>query len=159
MQVKKFVETETEMIALAKLLARASSDGTLIFLQGVLGAGKTTFARGYLQGLGFQGKVKSPTYTLVETYFLGDRHINHFDLYRLHGVQELFEIGLEDYLTHEAITLIEWPERAYDCLPVPTISCTIEVPSDAMGRWVHFSASDEKGQQILQRIAEYAVEK
>ena len=105
---------EDAMVALGmqfgQVLAQADG-GCVVFLQGNLGMGKTTFTRGVLRHFGHQGAAKSPTYTLVEPYALGLYKVNHFDLYRLKSLGEFLEIGGLEYLNaHKAITLVEWPE-------------------------------------------------
>lgn len=114
------------MESLGAALARQCPVGTKVFLQGQLGAGKTTLVRGFLRELGYSGIVKSPTYTLVEPYFLPGTTIYHFDLYRLNEPGELEAIGLRDYFDPEAICLIEWPEKAGRLLGKPDIDIKIE---------------------------------
>ena len=98
----------------------------LVFLRGRLGVGKTTLARGILRGLGHTGPVKSPTYTLLEPYALGDREVFHFDFYRIVDPQELEFIGIDDLMGSAALKLIEWPERAMDRLPNPDLDISLQ---------------------------------
>lgn len=137
------------MQALGANMAKLVPPGAIIYLQGELGAGKTTLVRGFLRGLHFTGKVKSPTYTLIEPYHLNDLNVYHLDLYRLKDPHELVYLGLSDYLTENAICLIEWPERALKLLPQATLYCTIKVPDDGQGRVVELTGSESLGEKIL----------
>lgn len=113
---------ENETLALGAGLAIGLPRPALVFLRGDLGAGKTTLSRGILQALGHVGSVKSPTYTLVEPYeHLESGPLFHFDLYRLGDPEELEYLGMRDYLSQRALVLVEWPERAADWLPPPTV--------------------------------------
>lgn len=110
--------------------ARAIQPGVCIFLQGNLGAGKTTFVRGFLQGLGFKGKVKSPTYTLLESYEISQENgliltVNHFDLYRFNDDEEWEAAGFREAFNPQSVCLIEWPEKAIHTLPKPDIEMTL----------------------------------
>ena len=100
----------------------------LLTLSGPLGAGKTTVARGILRGLGYKGRVKSPTFTLVEPYTIGQQFVYHFDLYRLQDPEELDFIGFTDYLQDlDSLCLIEWPEKAEALLPNNTFNKNFQV--------------------------------
>lgn len=91
--------------------------GQVVYLQGELGAGKTTFVQGLLKAWGFEGSVRSPTYTLVEPYPLSNFTVFHFDFYRLKNSAELAFIGIREYFTSNSIAFIEWPERAEGEIP------------------------------------------
>lgn len=119
-------ETEEQTLALGDELASAFRGGELIFLSGDLGVGKTTLVRGMLRGLGFTGRVKSPSYGLLESYELDGLTLHHLDLYRLGHPEELFDLGLEELLDPHSVVLIEWPERAERVLPRPTQTIQIE---------------------------------
>ncbi len=131
-----FIPDEKAMLDFGAGLAKQSRPGDIIFLEGQLGAGKTTIVRGFLRAMGYEEKVKSPTYSLVETYFIRGNEIIHFDLYRLQNAQELLDIGLEDYLSSQAIFLIEWPEKASNVLPSPNLICKIAINSDQLSRTI-----------------------
>lgn len=145
--IKTTCATEQDLLQLAGKLARVVRAGTVIFLQGPLGAGKTTFSRGFLAALGHQGKVKSPTYTLLEQYQLASMTINHFDLYRLVDEEELEQIGIRDYFQPSAVSLIEWPEKAANLLPKPDIQCEIDFVEE--GRTITLAACSERANEML----------
>ncbi|MGQ4005007.1 tRNA (adenosine(37)-N6)-threonylcarbamoyltransferase complex ATPase subunit type 1 TsaE [Francisellaceae bacterium CB300] len=109
--MRKVASSEKEMLEVAKEYAGTLKAGTVIFLHGNLGAGKTTFVKGILRALGYEGNVKSPTYTLVESYELEGFSLHHFDLYRLADPEELEWIGVRDYFNDSSICFIEWPEK------------------------------------------------
>lgn len=108
---------ESAMPQYAAAFARLLSWPAVVFLQGDLGAGKTTFARCLLQSFGVPGSIKSPTYTLVETYTIEQGLVCHFDLYRLQEPSELEYLGARDLLSQACLALIEWPQRAEGELP------------------------------------------
>ena len=149
--VEKFLHSETELEAFAAQLAKEAEAGLVIYLRGPLGAGKTTFARGFLRGMGYDGVVKSPTYTLVEPYSLESKPVcYHFDLYRLADPEELEFTGARDYFNASSICLIEWPEKAAGYLADADIDCRLEhLPQ---GRKMSLTACSTKGQQLLLRI-------
>ena len=121
-----FVEDEKAMMQLGGEIADRFPKGGIVLLNGNLGAGKTTLVRGLLRHLGFKGTVKSPTYTLVEPYDLGNRIIYHFDLYRLGDPEELEYMGGRDYWNDDSLCLIEWPEKAEGYLPHEDLIVSIE---------------------------------
>ena len=108
-----------------QLHRRQSLRGTIITLSGELGAGKTTFSRGFIQTCGFQGAVKSPTYTLIESYATTRADISHLDLYRLEDSEELDFIGFRDLLETDSVLLIEWPERVESIARLATVKIDI----------------------------------
>lgn len=123
-----------------------AGDGAVIYLEGDLGAGKTTFSRGLIRALGHRGAVKSPTYTLVEPYENFDFPLYHFDLYRLSHPEEVEFLGVEDYFKAPAVCLIEWPARGKGCLPLPDI--TVSLLDEAGGRRLQLFCRTEKGTDI-----------
>lgn len=148
--IKKNIPNEEAMQALAASVAKAIKTRAIIYLYGELGAGKTTFARGLLRGLGYEGKVKSPTYTLVEPYELVDNTVFHFDLYRVNTPDELIHIGIDDYFARPAICLIEWPDKGKPFLAQADIECHIEF--NDTDREVNFIALTQLGSDILQQL-------
>ncbi len=128
------VKNESELEALGARLTKKYHTGGLILLSGKLGAGKTTLVRGALRSLGVTGAVKSPTYTIVETYDTPQITVQHFDLYRLHDAQELEAMGFRDYLQDNSLIFIEWPERAIELLA--NADCHLTINYHPQGREV-----------------------
>ncbi|HED13488.1 MAG TPA: tRNA (adenosine(37)-N6)-threonylcarbamoyltransferase complex ATPase subunit type 1 TsaE [Gammaproteobacteria bacterium] len=108
---------EAATVAHGRAFAKRLTAGQIVYLEGALGAGKTTWVKGLLSGLGYAGVVTSPTFTLVECYTLPQLTLCHFDLYRLQDPQELEMIGFRDYLSPTALCCIEWPQRGVGALP------------------------------------------
>ncbi|API86112.1 tRNA (adenosine(37)-N6)-threonylcarbamoyltransferase complex ATPase subunit type 1 TsaE [Francisella uliginis] len=130
------VKSEEQMFEFAEEYAKNLVPGSVVFLYGDLGAGKTTFVKGVIKSLGYKGNVKSPTYTLVEDYQFNDFNIYHFDLYRLADPEELEWIGARDYFNEKSICFIEWPEKAKGFLPEKVSKIFIKyLPS---GRLIEF---------------------
>jgi tRNA threonylcarbamoyladenosine biosynthesis protein TsaE len=147
-----YLPDEEHTLRFGAKLAAVCGETAVIFLQGDLGAGKTTLTRGFLRALGFEGKVKSPSYTLVEPYEINSQKVFHFDFYRLQHPQELEFIGLQDYFIPNAICLVEWPQNGGELLPAADLSCYIE--SYLTGRQIRIEAHTPHGQQILRQLTD-----
>ncbi len=141
---------EAATLALGQELAKAGRAGLVIYLDGDLGAGKTTFCRGFLTALGHSGRVKSPTYTLVESYPFANFTVHHFDLYRFADPEEWEDAGFRELFHENAVCLVEWPEKADSLLPAADL--TLELVADTSGRTYHLHAATETGQQCLNRL-------
>ena len=148
-----FLADEAATLQAGEVLAKVVS-AAIVFLHGNLGMGKTTLSRGVLQGLGHQGRVKSPTYTLVEPYELsGGRLVYHFDLYRLSDPEELEYLGIRDYFDEESLCLIEWPERGEGVLPQPDIE--IELKLEGRGRKLILKSGTDLGLRLIERMNQH----
>lgn len=130
--------------------AKLCSGGIIIYLKGELGTGKTTFARGFIQSTEYQGAVKSPTYTLVESYPFNHLIIHHFDLYRLSDAEELEFMGIRDYFSPHTIVLIEWPDKGKKYLPPPDL--TIKLFYKNMKREVTLIPHSPIAENIIKKI-------
>ncbi|GAB3013821.1 tRNA (adenosine(37)-N6)-threonylcarbamoyltransferase complex ATPase subunit type 1 TsaE [Bowmanella dokdonensis] len=150
--MKKSFELENEQATaeLARQLAGACHQATVIYLHGDLGAGKTSFCRSFIQALGYAGRVKSPTYTLVEPYEVGKWRIFHFDLYRLADPEELEFIGIRDYFEPDCLCLIEWPEKGADNLAPADLQINIDF--NGSGRTITLLALSEWGEALLKQL-------
>lgn len=136
---------ESAVTVLAAALADTAPLTGLVFLQGGLGAGKTTFSRAFLRQMGVTGPVRSPTYTLIEPYDLYARRVLHLDLYRLAVPEELDDLGLRDEFD-QALLLIEWPERGAGELPAADLLIQLEpVEQSPMQRMVRLHANTPEG--------------
>lgn len=130
-QAREFhADSEAAMMELGAQLAGDLAGGQVVTLSGDLGAGKTTLVRGMLRGLGFDGRVKSPSYGLVESYEVAGLAIHHLDLYRLGEPEELDFIGIEELVGPASVLLIEWPERGKGRLPDSSARILIEHHDD-----------------------------
>ncbi|MBS3666960.1 MULTISPECIES: tRNA (adenosine(37)-N6)-threonylcarbamoyltransferase complex ATPase subunit type 1 TsaE [Halomonadaceae] len=145
MQVQ--LDSEEAQVAFGEALGQVLQGRGLVYLEGELGAGKTTLTRGILRAYGHLGAVKSPTYTLVEPYELGSQRIYHLDLYRLSDPEELEFIGGRDVLADDALSIIEWPSRGEGWLPAPDLRLTLEVMGQ--GRLVSLAPGSDQGERIL----------
>jgi tRNA threonylcarbamoyladenosine biosynthesis protein TsaE len=144
------LSSEAEQLAFGGRLAAALMPGVTVFLRGDLGVGKTTLCRGIVNGMGFKGNVKSPTYTLVEPYEVAGQMLYHFDLYRLGEPSELEYMGCRDYFDEVSICLIEWPERGDGVLPEADLEVEIQVRG--RGRRLLCQARSEQGLAVLARL-------
>ncbi len=124
--MQRYLDSTEATEQLGAELFKSVPSKCLIFLQGDLGAGKTTMVRGFLRAAGYSGTVKSPTYTLVEEYVIGGRKIFHFDLYRVVDPEELEWIGIRDYFDQDSVCFIEWPDKGKGFLPNPDIIITLK---------------------------------
>ncbi len=146
-----FLADEIQQIALAKKVALHLHSSFVMLLQGDLGVGKTTFARGFIHASGFDGVVKSPTYTLVEPYPISHgRTCYHFDLYRIAHPEELEFIGARDYFNETDVCLVEWPEKAEGFLPAADWVCAFS--HHKKGRHLIISASTNKGKDLMLQV-------
>ena len=145
-----FLPDEAATLALGNRLALVIEPGLYLALSGNLGSGKTTLTRGILRGLGYQGKVKSPTYTLVELYNLSKLDLYHFDFYRFNDPQEWLDAGFRDHFEPSNVCLVEWPERVRDLLPDPDLKISLSVEGD--GRRSRIAAETEHGKRCLEHL-------
>lgn len=141
---------EAATSALAGRVATVIEDGLVIYLHGDLGAGKTSFARALLMTLGVGERVKSPTYSLVESYRLPERTAWHLDLYRIADPGELEWLGLDALSDPAALVLVEWPERGAGALPAADLQ--IDLAYAGLGRKAAFSAMTPRGAALLSRM-------
>lgn len=146
------LEGEAQQTNFGRRLGRVSGDQALIFLEGDLGAGKTTLVRGFLSGRGYEGRVRSPTYTLIEPYELPNERIYHLDLYRLGDPEELEYLGLRDLLQERAVLLIEWPDRGEGWLPVPDLVIRLDYAAGGHARELGLEAHSPRGEGIISSL-------
>lgn len=139
---------EAATLAFGAQLARTLQPGLTFYLEGDLGAGKTTLVRGMLRALGYAGRVKSPTYTLAESYSLPAFELYHFDLYRMHDPREWLDAGFRDVSGGQVVSLIEWPEKAAGWLPQPDVIVRLSIADE--GRDIECEATSPRGTHFLE---------
>jgi tRNA threonylcarbamoyladenosine biosynthesis protein TsaE len=149
-----FLADESATIAvgekLANIVKSQLNEGIIVYLYGDLGAGKTTLTRGFVQGMGHEGHVKSPTYTLVEPYELNDWLVYHFDLYRLSDPEELEYMGIRDYFANNCCCFIEWPEKGEGMIKEPDLR--IDLAYSEEQRTINVQAKTLLGEQVLNEL-------
>lgn len=143
-------ESDTERAG--KILAEVSKGVGIIYLRGNLGTGKTTVCRGILRQMRYLGAVKSPTFTLVEPYKIGNYRIYHFDLYRLGDPAELEYVGIDDYFSQPCLCLVEWPEKGYGYLPKPDLLIKLDIYK--RGRIMRLCAGTTLGESMSAKLAQ-----
>jgi len=144
------IDSDQQMQQLGAQLAIASGGRGRVYLYGELGTGKTTLVRGLIRALGHVGAVKSPTFTLVEPYQIGDKNIYHFDLYRLSDPEELEYMGLRDYFSSDSLCLVEWPSKGGRLLPPADI--TLKLHHNGTSRDINIEAGTEAGESMLKLL-------
>jgi len=142
--------TDALGLALAETFPGAPDGCAVLYLHGELGAGKTTCARSLLRGLGVSGLIRSPTFTLIETYPKGALTLVHIDLYRLQGSLEVEELGLRDFFSPGCLLLIEWPEKGGDALPPADVQLTLRYAGS--GRSAGLRAATAPGKNWLHNL-------
>jgi tRNA threonylcarbamoyladenosine biosynthesis protein TsaE len=142
---------EAATLNLGAELSKGVRAGRVLHLRGDLGSGKTTLVRGLLRALGQAGRVKSPTYTLVELYSVSSLNLYHFDFYRFEDRTEWLNSGFRDYFNPDSVCIVEWPERAGDLLAAPDLEIRLEFEGD--GRRASFAANSPAGQDWLSQLS------
>uniref|UniRef100_Q47BK1 tRNA threonylcarbamoyladenosine biosynthesis protein TsaE n=1 Tax=Dechloromonas aromatica (strain RCB) TaxID=159087 RepID=Q47BK1_DECAR len=135
---------------LGEALAPLLVPGLVIFLEGDLGAGKTTLSRAMIRALGHSGPVKSPTYSLVEVYVISSLYLYHFDFYRFESPEEFLDAGFDEYFNDTSVCLVEWPEHAQGCVPSPDLR--LRLHHAGVGRLLEAVADTPKGQACLNAL-------
>ena len=143
--------SEADTLALGAAVAGNLAPGMVVWLEGDLGAGKTTLVRGLLRAAGDNGPVKSPTYTLVEVHVVSGLNFYHFDFYRFNQAEEYLDAGLDEYFSGGGICLVEWPDKAAPYLPAADMRIELRIASQATaeGRTASITAATDKGRTCL----------
>jgi tRNA threonylcarbamoyladenosine biosynthesis protein TsaE len=141
---------EAATLSLGAALAAALKPGTVVWLEGDLGAGKTTLVRGLLHAAGEAGAVKSPTYTLVEVHLISGLYFYHFDFYRFNQAEEYLDAGLDEYFSGNGICLVEWPDKARPYLADADLRIRLQVAD--VGRRVELESCSERGAVCLAAV-------
>ena len=141
---------ETAMTELAAQMAQHITAPLVIFLHGDLGAGKTTFARAMIQALGHMGRVKSPTYCLIEQYAVNNMQVLHLDLYRIADAGELEFLGIRDLLDCNTVLLVEWPENGIGALPSPDVSVQLDDAGEK--RLLAWLPHTQEGENLVSKL-------
>ena len=149
---RRHVPDEAAVARLAAVFAEAVLPPAVIYLQGDLGAGKTTFARAYIHALGFEGYVKSPSYGLLETYALDNQNVLHLDLYRIEDPEELEYLALRDLFDRATVLLVEWPDRGGRYLPAPDLR--LEFGESEGERYIDCVACSAAESDLADRLAQ-----
>ena len=144
--------TPEEMEALGFATSIACPKGTRLFLTGQLGSGKTVFCRGYLRGAGYKGPVKSPTFTIVESYAMLGFDVHHFDFYRIEEPTELDFIGLDQYFDDVSDVLVEWPSKGDGVLPSADLAIEVEIGAEPHFRVLKMCGETERGCAIISNL-------
>ena len=146
------LENEEDTQRLGELIAKYLETPLVCFLEGDLGVGKTRITRAIIQSLGYQGNVKSPTYTLVEPYQLENMKVYHFDLYRLSDPEELDFLGIRDYFDDESVSFIEWPSKGEGWLPEADL--VISLIFKQQGRICQLQENTKAGARLIRKLKE-----
>jgi tRNA threonylcarbamoyladenosine biosynthesis protein TsaE len=150
LHLTRYLAAESDTLALGGAMAHGLRGGMVIYLSGELGAGKTSLARGILRRLGYAGRIKSPSYPLVEVYAFSSLYLYHFDFYRFKNADEWSDTGFREYFHGGSVCLVEWPERAGGHLPRADIHIRMRLAGE--GRDASLDAYSRVGSECLERL-------